>query len=82
MDRTQIEKTLKEILIKRMPGLAPEAISSDADIAELGVDSLAFSWIIADMEEAFGFVMQGADIMKLKTLAATIDYVEMKMEKP
>ena len=80
MDRTQIEKTLKEILIKRMPGLAPETISSDADLAELGVDSLAFSWILADMEDSFDIVMVGADAMKLKTISLAADYVEKHLE--
>ena len=80
MDRMQIEKTLKEILIKRVPTLKPEVITPGVELATLGVDSLAFSWIIADMEEAFGFVMQGADIMKLKTLSASVDYVEKQMK--
>jgi len=76
MDRNQIEKTLKEILVKRVAGLAPEAIAPDADLAELGVDSLAFSWILADMEDSFDIVMVGADAMKLKTLSLAADYVE------
>lgn len=76
MDRNQIEKKLKEILIKRVAGLTPEAVASDADLAELGVDSLAFSWILADMEDSFDIVMVGADAMKLKTLSLAADYVE------
>ena len=80
MDRMQIEKTLKEILVKRVPALKPEIITPEVELATLGVVSLAFSWIIADMEEAFGFVMQGADIMKLKTLSASVDYVEKQMK--
>lgn len=79
MDRAQIEKTLREIVVKRVRDLKPEAVTLDIELVKLGVDSLAFSWILADMEDAFGFVMQGADIMKLKTLASAIDYVQKQI---
>lgn len=81
MDRSQIEKTLKEIIVKRAPGLKPEMLVPSVEMATLGVDSLAFSWILADMEEAFGFVTQGADVMKLKTFADSLDYVQKQMGK-
>ena len=81
MNRTQIEETLKEIIIKRAPGLKPEMLAQEVEMATLGVDSLAFSWILADMEEAFGFVTQGADVMKLKTFADSLDYVQKQLSK-
>lgn len=81
MDRSQIEKTLKEIIVKRAPGLKSEMLVPSVEMATLGVDSLAFSWILADMEEAFGFVTQGADVMKLKTFADSLDYVQKQLGK-
>jgi len=79
MDRAQIEKTLREIIMKRLPALKPELVTPEVELVKLGVDSLAFSWILADVEETFGFVMQGADIMNLKTLASAVDYVQKQI---
>ena len=79
MNRIEIEKTLREILIQRIPDLKPELITPDAELTILGMDSLAFSWILADMEESFGFVVRVADAMTLTTLSRAIDYVEMKI---
>ena len=81
MDKTMIETTLREIISKRVAGVVPEAITPAEELAGLGVDSLAFSWILADMEEAFGYEMRGADIMKLKTLATAVEFVELHVDK-
>ena len=56
-------------------------ITPSGELAALGIDSLAFSWILADMEDAFGYEMRGADIMKLKTLASAVEFVEQHAEK-
>ena len=81
MNRQQIEAKLREIIVKRVAGVKPEAITLTGELAALGIDSLAFSWILADMEEAFEFEMRGADVMKLKTLATAIDFVEQHVKK-
>ena len=81
MDRKQIEEILTKIFVKRVPGLKPEMLVPEAEMANLGMDSLAFSWILADMEEAFGFVTQGADVMKLKTYADSLDFVQKQLGK-
>lgn len=38
MDRSQIEKTLKEIIVKRAPGLKSEMLVPSVEMATLGVD--------------------------------------------
>lgn len=81
MNRQQIEATLREIIVKRVPGVKPEAITPTGELATLGIDSLAFSWILADMEEAFEFEMRGADVMKLKTLTTAVEFVEQHVKK-
>ncbi len=81
MDRTQIENKLREIVCKRVNGVKPEMVGSTVELATLGIDSLAFSWILADMEDAFNFEMRGADVMKLKTLAVAVDFVEQHVKK-
>ena len=81
MDRTQIEAKLREIVCKRVNGVKPEMVGSTVELATLGIDSLAFSWILADMEETFNFEMRGADVMKLKTLAFAVDFVEQHVKQ-
>ena len=76
MERQKIESELRKIIAKRISGVNPDTILSTQELATLGVDSLAFSWILADMEDTFDFVMRGSDIMRLKTLATAVDYVE------
>jgi acyl carrier protein len=81
MEKKQIEKVLREILARRVPKTDLKKITLKTELATLGVDSLAYSWILADMEDAFGFVMKGSDIMKLKNLDDSIKYVETHLKK-
>ena len=81
MNRQQIEAKLREIIVKRVAGVKPEAITLTGELVALGIDSLAFSWILADMEETFEFEMRGADVMKLKTLATAVEFVEQHVKK-
>ncbi|MDT8902772.1 acyl carrier protein [Anaeroselena agilis] len=81
MDTTQIEKTVKEIIVKRLPKTNPAAIQGDAELDKLGMDSLAASWILADMEEAFGFNMPGPENCILKTVANAVDYVDKNLPR-
>ena len=81
MERQKIESELRKIIAKRISGVNPDTIIPTQELATLGVDSLAFSWILADMEDAFDFVLRGSDIMKLKTLATAVDYVEQHVGK-
>ena len=80
MEKAQIERTLREIIAKRVRGVVAEQIDPSQELAALGVDSLAFSWILADMEEAFEFEMRGADVMKLKTLATAVEFVKQHVK--
>lgn len=75
MDKAAIEGKMREIISKRVKGLTPEAIGMDTELAALGVDSLAYNWILADVEEAFGLALRGADALKLQTLSAAVNYL-------
>ena len=75
MEKTQIERILREIIAKRVRGVVAETIDPSQELAALGVDSLAYSWILADMEDAFDVVMRSSDIMKIKTLSMAVEYV-------
>ena len=81
MNRQQIETHLREIIAKRVQNISSESIDMDTELTALGLDSLGFSWLLADIEDTFEFVMQGSDILKLKTLSDAIDYVENHVSK-
>lgn len=81
MNRQQIETRLREIIAKRVQNISSESIDMDTELTALGLDSLGFSWLLADIEDTFEFVMQGSDILKLKTLSGAIDYVENHVSK-
>lgn len=81
MDRKQIEDLLWGIVIKHLPNVNPDAVTLDGELAKLGIDSLAFSWILVDIEDTFEIELLGSDIMKLKTLAAAADYVEQRLAR-
>ena len=81
MNTEAIEKTLREIIARRVSHLSAHEIALDAPLQELGVDSLAFSWILADMEEEFEIEMNGSDILKLKTLALAVNYIETTLSR-
>lgn len=79
MEKKQIESKIRAIIAKHLPQVSPDKITPQAEFAALGLDSLALSWIVADVEDAFDFEMQISDIMKLKTVAAAVDYVERRL---
>ena len=79
MEKKQIEKVVREIISKRIPEVKPEAIDATIELDKLGMDSLAASWILADLEETFNFVMPGKENCILKTLTTAVDYVEKNM---
>ena len=81
MDKKQIEKAVREIIGKRIPDVKPEAIDATIELDKLGMDSLAASWILADIEDAFNIVMPGKENCILKTLTTTVDYVEKNMSR-
>ena len=79
MDKLTIEKNFREIILKRVKGLDPSTLKEDTDFTILGVDSLAFSWIMADAEETFNLPIRIEEAMKLRTLALIVAYVDKKL---
>ncbi len=79
MDKLTIEKNFREIILKRVKGLEPSTLKEDTDFSVLGVDSLAFSWIMADAEETFNLPIRIEEAMKLRTLALIVAHVDKKL---
>ncbi len=79
MNRDEIDKKIREIIASRTNDQSIFSLSGDDPLAKLGIDSLAFGWIVADVEDTFDFMMMGSDVMKLKTMNMAVDYVEKKI---
>ncbi|MDT8903618.1 acyl carrier protein [Anaeroselena agilis] len=79
MDKQQIASLTRDIVAKRLPQVSPDKITPEAEFAVLGVDSLALSWMLADIEDTFEIEMQIGDAMKLKNTAAVVDYVAKRL---
>ena len=79
MDKQTIEMKFREIILKRVKGLEPSELKADTDFGVMGVDSLAFSWIIADTEETFNQPIRIEEAMKLRTLALIVEHMDKKL---
>lgn len=79
MDKPTIEKKFREIILKRVKGLDSSMLKEDTDFSVIGVDSLAFSWIMADAEETFNLPIRIEEAMKLRTLALIVAYMDKKL---
>ncbi len=74
MDDKQVEALLREIIAKRTE-VNPDVIKTDSELKSIGANSMAFSYILADMENAFELEMRAADVLKLKTLRDAVELV-------
>lgn len=79
MNRDEIDRKIREIIASRTNDQSIFSLSKDDPLAKLGIDSLAFGWIVADVEDTFDFMMMGSDVIKLKTMNMAVDYVEKKI---
>jgi len=69
----QIEKVITESLVTF--GADADAISRDADLAELDVDSLDLAELSQVIEEQFGVELTANDVAEIKTVGDAIDMV-------
>ncbi len=79
VEKKQIESKVKELVAKCLPQTNPDSIVLEADFIALGIDSLAMSRLIAEIEDAFDIEVRIGDILKLKTLAAAVEYLEKRL---
>ncbi|MGD0197817.1 MAG: phosphopantetheine-binding protein [Solirubrobacteraceae bacterium] len=69
----QIEKVITESLVTF--GADPAAISRDAELEELDVDSLDLAELSQIVEEQFGVELTANDVAEIKTVGDAIDMV-------
>jgi acyl carrier protein len=69
----QIEKVITDSLVTF--GADPDAISRDAELEALDVDSLDLAELSQILEEQFGVELTAADVAEIKTVGDAIDLV-------
>lgn len=69
----------QEIIFKKIAeqkGLDPVTLNRETTLLDVGLDSLDMVELSMDLEEAFGLVINQADIAGIKTLGQAVDFVE------
>ena len=78
MSKVTVEQILETIenanLVKDV-----NALDYSKPLREQGIDSLDFSGVLFNMEEAFGIEIPDADIDRLQTINDILDYVNSKV---
>jgi acyl carrier protein len=69
----QVEKVVTESLVTF--GADPDAISRDAELEALDVDSLDLAELSQVIEEQFGVELTAADVAQIKTVGDAVDMV-------
>lgn len=77
-DQNLMIAVLQDIYVKRVQNAVQKLLTPDTVILSLGIDSLAMSWIITDIEEQFGITIYGADIFRLKTISDLIALIKSR----
>lgn len=80
MENERILAVLQDIYQNRVENAVREPLAPECSLSSLRIDSLAFSWMIADMEEKFNITIYGADIPGLKTVEDVIMFVKRSLE--
>jgi acyl carrier protein len=69
MERSDIERTLKEIVLKNSRLKVASVSTEDTLTGDLGFDSLAFLTLISDLEETFGIPFPVEDVDEWKDVS-------------
>lgn len=75
-DKDEILAFFQEIYLNRVKDHSHEQLLPENSLASIGIDSLAMSWLIADIEEKFGVTIYGSDIIGLKTIDDVIAFIQ------
>ena len=78
MEKTEVEKLVKEITVEQL-GVNPNEVTENAScIDDLGADSLDTVELVMALEEKFGLEIPDEDAEKIKTIGNAIDYIVEK----
>lgn len=83
MTREEIEKKVKEIIVKKLGVTEGEVTPSASYVEDLGADSLDQVELVMEFEDSFGLGEKIAeeDAAKLTTVGSTVDFLVAKLGK-
>ena len=83
MDRAEIERKLKKMIVERLfLQVRPEEMDTNASLVETyGVDSVCLLELVVGLEDAFGIVIEDSDfdIRNFISVAALRDFVKVRL---
>lgn len=78
MNKIEIISTINEFLIDEFE-IEEDALLPEATWKEIGIDSLDFVDIVVVVENVFGLVVKGEDMVGVKTLQEFYDFIEARL---
>lgn len=78
MNKTEIISTINEFLVDEFE-LDQDDLVADASWKEIGIDSLDFVDIVVVVENVFGIIVKGEDMVNVKTLQEFYDFIELRL---
>jgi acyl carrier protein len=78
MERSEIEKKVKDIVIDKLQVDASAISESSSFVDDLGADSLDTVELVMDFEEKFGVEIPDEDAEKIRTVGDAVKYLEEK----
>lgn len=78
MDRSEIERIVKEIVMEKLQVEAKEVTEVASFVDDLGADSLDTVELVMDFEEKFSVEIPDEDAEKIRTVGDAIKYLEEK----
>jgi len=78
MNNTDIASKVNDFLVDEFE-LEADTLVPNATWKEIGIDSLDFVDIVVVVEDIFGVVIKGEDMVEVKTLQSFYDFIELKI---
>lgn len=80
MDKKEIEKSVKEVVVEQLDVDAGEVSGSASFVDDLGADSLDTVELVMAFEEKFDLEIPDDDAEKIRTVNDAIEYIASKKE--
>jgi acyl carrier protein len=78
MNKTEIISKVNEFLVDEFE-IEEDDLNAEATWKEIGIDSLDFVDIVVVVENVFGLVIKGDDMVNVKTLGQFYDFIEARL---
>jgi len=78
MERSEVEKTVKEVVVEQLGVDAGEVNDGASFVDDLGADSLDTVELVMAFEEKFGLEIPDEDAEKIRTVGDAVNYISAK----